>query len=189
MSIPSMSGRLNMGQIVWSDHDFLRKSQIKPTDVRVIVVGEGRHDSYYMRYEVEPIEANFSSMDALVDNEQQCLLLIDSKTKAVFSVYEDGAIQKHDFDIVAHMGDWKCSIVGYGQHWQYVPSFGADWRTYMVRPESLALTGELPAWAAQQLDRAGIVDLKKLRRRLEDLIRKSPQALQAALASQVGAKL
>lgn len=134
-------------------------------------------------------QINFGTMDAMVENNQQCLLLVDVRTRSVFSVYEDGAVQEHDAGTVARMGEWKCSIVGYGQHWAFVPSFGEDWRTYMVRPNNLSLTGELPAWAAVQLDRAGIIDLKKLRRRLEDLLRKSPHALQAALAAQIGATL
>ena len=134
-------------------------------------------------------QIDFARMDAMIENNQQCLLLIDSKAKAVFSVYEDGEVHQHDSDTIAIMGEWKCSVVGYGQHWEYIPSFGSDWRTYMVRPDSLSITGELPAWAAVQLDKAGIIDLKRLRRRLEDLIRKSPFALQAALAAQIGATL
>lgn len=132
---------------------------------------------------------DFANMDVMVESEQQCLLLIDTKNKKLFSVYEDGEVRQHDTDTVSRMGEWKCSILGYGQHWAFCPSFGVEWRTYMVRPNSLSMTGELPAWVASQLDRAGVVDLRKLRRKLEDLLRKSPHALQAALASQIGATL
>ena len=55
MSTPSMSGVLEINQIVWFDGDFLRKTQVNPTDYQVIIVGEGRHDDYYYRYNHENI--------------------------------------------------------------------------------------------------------------------------------------
>ena len=65
MSTPSMSGRLRIGQTVWSDGDFLRKTKINETDRLVVVVAEGRHDHYYMRYEIKVVELYSTSQSEM----------------------------------------------------------------------------------------------------------------------------